>query len=293
MPPRSRPRRTALAAALATAVAVALGGCAGAVDSRERPASESATLPHRGTPQPEVGLPRAQGTPQPEVGLPGAQGTEPPVAGIPYGQGTEGVGSAQARGPEAGPPGTDPVAPDPTAGSFDAPGAPPRAPGFEVGELPERIAASGPGAVPVRLVIPAIGVTTPLVRLGLEPGGEMAVPSEYGRAGWFAEGPAPGQVGPAVIAGHVDSRSGPAVFYRLRDLRPGDQVRVVRADGSRLRFVVEGARSYPKHGFPTDAVFGPVPAAALRLITCAGDFDRARGSYRDNLVVFARLAGTG
>jgi sortase (surface protein transpeptidase) len=100
-------------------------------------------------------------------------------------------------------------------------------------------------------------------------------------------------VGPAVIAGHVDSRTGPAVFYRLRDLRPGDQIRVVRADGSHVRFVVEGAGSHPKDGFPTGAVFGPVPGAALRLITCAGDFDRARGSYRDNLVVFARLAGTG
>jgi Sortase domain len=173
------------------------------------------------------------------------------------------------------------------------PGTPPNPAGFEVGELPEQLAASGPASPPVRLVIPAIGVATPLVRLGLEAGGGMAVPSDFGRAGWFAEGPTPGQVGPAVIAGHVDSRSGPAVFHRLRDLRPGDQIRVVRADGSRLRFVVEGARSYPKDGFPTGAVFGPVPGAALRLITCAGDFDRARGSYRDNLVVFARLAGTG
>ncbi|HET9290647.1 MAG TPA: class F sortase [Actinomycetes bacterium] len=173
------------------------------------------------------------------------------------------------------------------------PGTPPQPSGFEVGELPEQLTASGPGSAPVRLVIPAIGVATPLVRLGLEPDGGMAVPGDFGRAGWFAEGPAPGQVGPAVIAGHVDSRTGPAVFYRLRDLRPGDQIRVVRADGSHVRFVVEGTRSYPKDGFPTGAVFGPVPGAALRLITCAGDFDRARGSYRDNLVVFARLAGTG
>jgi hypothetical protein len=98
-------------------------------------------------------------------------------------------------------------------------------------------------------------------------------------------------VGPSVIAGHVDSRTGPAVFYRLRDLRPGNALLVDRADGTRLRFVVERASSFPKSGFPTAAVFGPVPSAALRLVTCAGDFDRARGSYRDNLVVFARLAG--
>jgi sortase (surface protein transpeptidase) len=142
----------------------------------------------------------------------------------------------------------------------------------------------------VRLVIPAIGVATPLVSLGLEPDGAMQVPGDFGRAGWFAGGPAPGEVGPAVIAGHVDSRTGPAVFYRLRELRPGDPVLVERADGARLRFVVEAARSFPKAGFPTAAVFGPVSSAALRLITCTGDFDRARGSYRDNLVVFARLA---
>ena len=168
---------------------------------------------------------------------------------------------------------------------------PPRAPGFEVGDLPGRPAASGSGSPPVRLAIPAIGVATPLVRLGLEPDGGMQVPADFGRAGWFTEGPAPGQVGPSVIAGHVDSKTGPAVFYRLRELRPGQAILVERADGSRLRFVVEQARSYPKEGFPTAAVFGPVPEAALRLITCAGDFDRARGSYRDNLVVFARLAG--
>jgi hypothetical protein len=100
-------------------------------------------------------------------------------------------------------------------------------------------------------------------------------------------------VGPAVIAGHVDSRTGPAVFYRLRALRPGQAVLVERADGTRLRFVVTDTRSYPKAGFPTAAVFGPVPGAALRLITCAGNFDRARGSYLDNLVVSARLAGGG
>jgi hypothetical protein len=171
------------------------------------------------------------------------------------------------------------------------PGAPPRAAGFEVGGLPARVAAAG-GAPPVRLVIPAVGVATPLDRLGLEAGGAMAVPEDFGRAGWFAEGPQPGQLGPAVIAGHVDSRTGPAVFYRLRDLRPGDHIEVTRTDGTRLRFAVEGARSFPKTSFPTDAVFGPTPAAELRLVTCTGTFDRARGSYRDNLVVFARLVGT-
>ena len=178
----------------------------------------------------------------------------------------------------------------PAVGSFDAPGDPARVPGFEVGRLPEAVRATG-ASPPVRLAIPAIGVATTLVRLGLEADGAMQVPDDFGRAGWFAGGPAPGQVGPSVIAGHVDSHTGPAVFYRLRDLRPGNALLVDRADGTRLRFVVERASSFPKSGFPTAAVFGPVPSAALRLVTCAGDFDQARGSYRDNLVVFARLAG--
>ena len=90
----------------------------------------------------------------------------------------------------------------------------------------------------------------------------------------------------------MDSRTGPAVFYRLRDLRAGDRIGVTRADGTRLWFVVEETRSFPKARFPTDAVFGPTPAAELRLVTCTGTFDRARGSYRDNLVVFARLQDT-
>jgi Sortase domain len=209
-----------------------------------------------------------------------------------------GVGGCARQPDSAAGPGATPPAPGPApgpaspasgTGRFDVPGVPPRAPGFEVGDLPGRPTAPGAGSPPVRLAIPAIGVMTPLVRLGLDPDGGMAVPADFGRAGWFTGGPAPGQVGPSVIAGHVDSRSGPAVFYRLRELRPGQAILVDRADGGRLRFVVEQARSYPKAGFPTEAVFGPVPAAALRLITCGGDFDRARGSYRDNLVVFARL----
>ncbi|HJU01888.1 MAG TPA: class F sortase [Actinomycetes bacterium] len=137
--------------------------------------------------------------------------------------------------------------------------------------------------------MPAIGVETSLLRLGLEPDRAMEVPGDFDLAGWFAGGPAPGQAGPAVIAGHVDSRSGPALFCRLRELRAGDGIEVTRADGTRLRFVVDATRSFPKARFPTDAVFGPTPAAELRLVTCAGSFDRARGSYRDNLVVFARL----
>ena len=138
-----------------------------------------------------------------------------------------------------------------------------------------------------RLEIPAIGVSTPMVRLGLLADGTMEVPRDHGVAGWFTGGPMPGQLGPAVIAGHVDSRTGPAVFYRLRDLRPGDQLRVARADGRVVRFEVESLARYPRRELPDDEVLGATTTPALRPITYAGDFDRSRRSYRDNLVVSA------
>ena len=141
---------------------------------------------------------------------------------------------------------------------------------------------------PVRVEIPAIGVSSRLVRLGLNADGTMQVPGDYDLAGWFTGGAMPGQDGPAVISGHVDSKTGPAVFYRLRDLRPGDTVRVQRAAGDWLAFEVTGTARYAKAAFPTEAVFGPVTGPVLRLITCGGDFDRASGHYLDNTVVTAR-----
>jgi sortase (surface protein transpeptidase) len=145
----------------------------------------------------------------------------------------------------------------------------------------------------VRLEIPAIGVSSSLVHLGLNADGTMEVPGDFQVAGWFTGAPQPGQLGPAVIAGHVDSRTGPAVFYRLRDLRPGDEVRVVRADHRAVRFRVDSLTSYPKQALPDDAVFGATTTPALRLITCAGSFDRSRRSYRDNLVVSATRVADG
>jgi sortase (surface protein transpeptidase) len=115
----------------------------------------------------------------------------------------------------------------------------------------------------------------------------MEVPRDYGLAGWFTGGAMPGQDGPAVISGHVDSKSGPAVFYRLRELRRGDRIRVQRAAGDWLVFEVTGTARYAKAAFPTDAVFGPVTGPVLRVITCGGDFDRASGHYLDNVVVTA------
>jgi sortase (surface protein transpeptidase) len=145
-------------------------------------------------------------------------------------------------------------------------------------------------APPVRIRIPAIGVSAAVVRLGLNRDGTLQVPADFGVTGWFTGGPAPGETGPAVIAGHIDSRRGPAVFYRLHALRPGDRVAVERADGTTVQFAVEGSAQYPKRAFPTEAVFGPSPDPLLRLITCGGTFDRSRRSYRDNVVVTARLA---
>jgi hypothetical protein len=141
---------------------------------------------------------------------------------------------------------------------------------------------------PVRVEIPSIGVSSRLIRLGLNADGTMEVPRDYGRAGWFTGGAMPGQDGPAVISGHVDSKSGPAVFYRLRELRPGDTIRVRRADGGWLAFEVTGSARYAKAAFPTEAVFGPVTGPVLRLITCGGAFDRSSGHYLDNVVVTAR-----
>jgi len=144
-------------------------------------------------------------------------------------------------------------------------------------------------APPARLEIPAIGVSTPLVRLGRLPDGTIEVPHAWNTAGWYDQGPRPGQPGPAVLLGHVDSKKGPAVFYRLRDLRPGDIVRVGLTNGRTLIFRVQRTERYPKNKFPTEAVYFPTLDRELRLITCGGDFDYAKGSYVDNIVVYAIL----
>ena len=144
------------------------------------------------------------------------------------------------------------------------------------------------GVRPVRLRIPAIEVDAGgLVPLALNADHALQAPDRFEDVGWYAAGPAPGDPGPAVIAAHVDSRSGPAPFFRLRDLHPGDEVLVARSDGVEVRFVVDNVQRYPKDAFPTDAVYGPAPGAALRLITCGGSFDSSKRSYRDNIVVYA------
>ena len=116
-------------------------------------------------------------------------------------------------------------------------------------------------------------------------------PHRWEEAGWYAGegGTRPGDPGSAVLLGHVDSTAGPAVFYRLRELRPGDRVEVVRADGSTVRFAVDRTEQYPKTRFPTDDVYYPTLTPALRLVTCGGSFDATAGHYRSNVIVFATL----
>lgn len=143
-------------------------------------------------------------------------------------------------------------------------------------------------SVPVRLEIPAIGVDSTLMDLGLQADGTMEVPPEGFPAGWYTGAPTPGEIGPAVIAGHVDW-TGPGVFYNLRDLVPDDEILVTRADGSVVVFAVTVLEQFAKDEFPTDRVYGDLDVAGLRLITCGGSFNRATGHYEDNIVAFAEL----
>jgi hypothetical protein len=143
---------------------------------------------------------------------------------------------------------------------------------------------------PVAVRIPSLGVSSSLERLSVGPSGALGAPVDYDRAGWYADGPAPGEIGPAIIAGHVDSTTGPAVFFRLGELRVGDEV-IVDTDTDRsLTFTVTARTQSAKAAFPTAEVYSNVPRPELRLITCAGVFDRSVGHYTDNLVVFAALA---
>jgi LPXTG-site transpeptidase (sortase) family protein len=142
-------------------------------------------------------------------------------------------------------------------------------------------------AEPASLVIPAIGVSTALVHLGLTSTGALQVPPTTAIAGWYTGSPRPGAIGSAVIAGHIDSYQGPGVFYRLSQLRRGDRVYVRRADGTLAVFKVTEVQMYPKDAFPTTAVYGATPTPQLRLITCGGTFDYSTGSYLSNTVVYA------
>lgn len=195
------------------------------------------------------------------------------------------VATRALRDAPAGPTGPVPTAAVPDRASAAA------------GTVPQGFAPPGPepassapvsSAPPVEIDIPDIGVRSGLVGLRLSNDGTLQVPTDYASAGWYSAGSAPGDAGaPAVIAGHVDSTNGPAVFYRLQNLAPGRQMLLRRADGTTARFVVDKLADYSKTGFPADEVYAPTRRPEIRLITCTGRFDSSTRHYLNNLVVFA------
>ncbi len=185
--------------------------------------------------------------------------------------------------------GTSGAPPSASSGSVPAPSTAPVPP------TPKAAAAAPavPVAAPVSVSLPSLGVTSDLLRLGLQEDGTVEVPplERDDKAGWYARGPAPGALGPAVILGHIDSaRWGPGVFFELGALQPGDEVDVAREDGSVAVFQVDRVAQYPKDDFPTLDVYGNTADAQLRLITCGGKFDSSARSYEDNIVAYATLA---
>jgi Sortase domain len=147
-------------------------------------------------------------------------------------------------------------------------------------------------ALPVTLSIPAIGLNVPLSQLGLNSNGTVEVPTNFQEPGWYRFGPSPGQLGSAVILGHVDSYLGPAVFFKLRTLRPGDQVEVALANGVTTHFVVREVAMYAKAQFPTVLVYGSHGYSGLQLVTCGGVFDTQTRHYLSNVVVYTSLVSS-
>lgn len=181
---------------------------------------------------------------------------------------------------------------DPLAGPAAPRLAPPSSAG---GTAPALSRLGGPvvaRSTPVALRIPAIGVAVSVSALGLNPDGTVQVPTDYQEAGWFRPGPSPGQVGSAVILGHVDSHQGPAVFFRLRSLQAGNRVEVRLADGVVAHFVVRKVAMYPKKRFPARQVYASRGYSALQLVTCGGEFDAQTRSYRSNVVAYTSLVAT-
>lgn len=158
--------------------------------------------------------------------------------------------------------------------------------GFDTGEVasPTTVVSV---AEPVAVRVPSVEIGVELDPLGLEDDGRLEVPDDFDRGGWYAQGPRPGEVGPAVITAHVDSLDGPAPFFRLREVSAGDEIEVLLADGRVERFVVSRVEQHPKDEFPTLQVYGNTVGPELRLITCGGEFDRSERSYRHNIIVWA------
>jgi sortase (surface protein transpeptidase) len=165
------------------------------------------------------------------------------------------------------------------------PSTPPPPPVAVTREADEQVAD------PVRIRVPAIGVDAPVEPLELDANGVLPAPATADGTGWWVDGPEPGERGPAVIVGHLDSHRGPAVFFRLADLGIGEEILVDRADATTAVFIARRIAQHAKDAFPTEAVYSDTPDAQLRLVTCAGDFDGEQRRYLDNVVVHAERAG--
>ena len=160
------------------------------------------------------------------------------------------------------------------------------------GADPEAALTTGPlmsTSTPTRVIIPTLDIDVALTGLGQQADGAMQVPTDARTVGWYTKAPTPGSLGPAVLAGHVDYQNKPGTFNRLTDLKPGDSINIDRQDGSMAMFTVVKVQRYAKNRFPTNAVYGAINRAGLRLITCGGNFDATAGHYEDNLVVYADL----
>lgn len=195
-----------------------------------------------------------------------------------------GWGLASRTGPPSPPP--DSAVSGHPAPTLASGSAAPRSPA-----PPDPTGAPLPASQPVSIAIPAIKVSAPIRPVGLNRDGTLEVPplSIPNLTGWYRYGPTPGQVGPAVIVGHIDSTSGPAVFYRLSQLRPGARVTITTRNHSELTFVVDRLQRFTKAHFPASSVYAATPDPELRLVTCTGAFDASTGQYLDNLVVSAHL----
>ncbi|GAA4311580.1 class F sortase [Streptomyces venetus] len=196
-----------------------------------------------------------------------------------------------AGGDESSDAGAPPHAPPAVSSATSDASHAPSTPG-----APHRSARAGAGphlprSRPVRLLIPRISVNAPFTDLAIGRSGQLEPPppDNTNLVGWYAKGVSPGEAGTAIIAGHVDTATAPAVFAQLGEVKKGDRFHVVRADGRKATFVVDDTDSYAKDDFPSERVYGDTPDAQVRLITCAGAYDRQARDYTENLVVFAHL----
>lgn len=145
---------------------------------------------------------------------------------------------------------------------------------------------------PTRVRIPSLGVTSPIIKLGLQPNRRMEVPQNGSESGWFTGSPTPGELGPSIVAAHVTWQGKRGAFFSLGSMKDGQRIEIDRTDGSTGVFEVEGIGQYPKKAFPSEKVYGSVNHAALRLITCGGVYDGDSGHHLDNVVVYAKLVSS-